>query len=255
MKKKIGVAFGGGAVLGAAHVGVLRAFEEYDYEITHISGTSIGSLVGALVAFGKDWREVEEIALNLSWLKAARLSFSRMGLLSNEKLGESIIDMIGDVRFEDAEIPLYMVAADIGNGDRVVISSGEVAPAIMASTCIPGIFEPVELDGRLLVDGGICENVPVQVLNELGVTPIIGVDLMTRHAHRRPKSIIEVLINSFAFALSGDTKQFSNNKGITMITPSLSEYNSVDTKQIPGLIAQGYQDAVQVLQELEKKNN
>ncbi len=253
MDKQIGLALGGGAVLGAAHVGVLRALDEFGYEITHISGTSIGSVVGALLAFGKDWKEIEEIALNLSWFKAARLSFSRMGLLSNEKLGQSIIDMIGSVTFDQAKIPLYIVAADIGNGDKVVLSSGDVASAIMASTCIPGIFEPVEYNDRLLVDGGICENVPVKVLADLGVSPIVGIDLMTRHAHRRPGSIIEVLINSFAFALSGSVKDFSGREGIKIISPKLFEFNSVDIKQIPELIEQGYRDASEALESFEKQ--
>jgi len=253
MKKSVGLALGGGAVLGAAHVGVLRALHEYGYQFTHISGTSVGSLIGALVAFGKDWKQIEEIALNLSWLQAARLRFSKLGLLSNERLGKSIREMIGDVAFDEAEIPLYMIATDIGNGDRVVLSSGDVAEAIMASTCIPGIFEPVEIDGRLLVDGGICENIPVQVLADAGVSPIMAVDLMSRHAHRRPKNIIEVLINSFAFTLSSSVKQVLDRKDVWIISPELSDYNTVETKQIPELIERGYQDALRQLEAWELK--
>lgn len=251
MDKHIGLALGGGSVLGAAHIGVLRALEEFDYTITHLSGTSIGAFVGALVASGKDWREIEEIALNLSWFKVARLRLSKLGLMSNERLGESVRDMIGDASFADLAIPLYIVAADISNGDKVVLSSGSVADAVMASTCIPGIFEPVELDGKLLVDGGVCDNVPIAVLDDAGVSPIIGVDLMIRHAQRRPGSMIEVLMNSFAFTISGTMKLVSEEKHITLISPELSEFNSVEIKQIPDLIKQGYHQAVEVLKGLE----
>ena len=251
MDKHIGLALGGGAVLGAAHIGVLKALDEYDYTITHLSGTSIGSFVGALCASGKTWQEIEEIALNLSWFKVAKLRFSKLGLMSNERLGASVQEMIGKNSFEDLHIPLYIIAADISTGEKKVISTGSVADAVMASTCIPGIFEPVELDGNLLVDGGVCENVPLSILRDLKVRKIIGVDLLARHAHRRPGSIVEVLINSFAFALSGSVKQVSKKKGITVIAPELSEFNSVEVKQIPDLINQGYASAVEVLKTLE----
>jgi len=251
MKKKVGLALGGGAVLGAAHVGALRALDEYGYEFTHISGTSIGAFVGAFLAFGKSWKEIEEIALNLSWLKAARLRFSKMGLFSNAKLGDSIKEMIGEVSFEEAEIPLYIVATDISSGEKAVLSSGDVSQAIMASTCIPGVFEPVEIDGRMLVDGGICENVPIQVLLDQKAKPIIAVDLLTRRAHRKPASITEVMINSFSFTLSRTTKFVSENKHVKIISPNLEQFNSVETKQIPDLIEQGYQDTLEMLKSWE----
>lgn len=247
MSKKIGLALGGGAVLGAAHVGVLRALDEFDYEITHVSGTSVGSLVASLIAFGKTWEEIEEIALNLSWLQAAKIKFSKLGLLTIDKLGDSFIEMIGDVTFDEARIPLSMVATDISNGERIVLSSGSVPLSIMASCCIPGVFAPVELNGRKLVDGGIVENVPILALKEQGVSPILGVDLISRHAHREPTSMIEVLINSFAFTVSRAVRMAIEEEDIQLISPELSEFNSIDTRQIPDLIERGYRDAMEIL--------
>ncbi|MDA3833131.1 MAG: patatin-like phospholipase family protein [Spirochaetales bacterium] len=241
MKKEVGLALGGGSVLGAAHIGALRALDEFGYSFTHISGTSIGSLVGALAAFGKSWKDIEEIALDLSWYKAARLSFSKMGLLSNEKLGESIARIIGEVTFDQANIPLYIVASNITNGEKVVLSKGDVTQAIMASTCVPGIFEPVEIGGQLLVDGGVSENVPVSVLTELGITPVIAVDLMTKHTHKRPKNIFEVIINSFSFTLASSLLSLQGRENVIIISPQLANFNSIDVKQIPKLITQGYE--------------
>lgn len=245
-KHRMGLALGGGAVLGAAHVGVLRAIEELDIKISCISGTSIGALVAALYAFGKTWQEIDAIARDLNWMQAARLKVSKTGILSNQQLGTSIRKMIGDVQFSDARIPLAMIATDIGSGDRVVLNNGDVAEAIMASTCIPGIFTPVERDGRLLVDGGICENVPVLVLDDLGAEKTIAVDLIENHSLRRPENIIEVLINSFDFALS-NASLHALKKADLIIAPHLQGYNAIDTKQIPELIEQGYRDAVQLL--------
>ncbi|MGM0432895.1 MAG: patatin-like phospholipase family protein [Spirochaetota bacterium] len=254
MRKEIGLALGGGAVLGAAHIGVLRALDEYGYTFTHISGTSIGALVGALVAFGKDWKEIEEIALDLSWYKAARVTLSRMGILSNEKLGESIGNVLGHTTFASAKLPLYIVATNITNGEKVVLTSGDVTQAVMASTCVPGIFAPVEIDGNLLVDGGISENVPIQVLSERDISPIIAVDLLTQHTQTRPKNVFEVLLNSFSFALASSVMAARDREDVLVISPALSDYNTVDTKQIPKLIQQGYEDAVKSLEALENRN-
>lgn len=98
--KKIGLALGGGAVLGAAHIGVLRALEEFDISASYIAGTSIGAFVSAFYAFGKRWHEIEKIASDLKWLDVSGISLSRFGLLSNEKLGDLISEHIGDVTFD-----------------------------------------------------------------------------------------------------------------------------------------------------------
>ncbi|MFW5801598.1 MAG: patatin-like phospholipase family protein [Spirochaeta sp.] len=244
--KRVGLALGGGAVLGAAHVGVLRALDEHNIDIHCISGTSIGAFVAAMYAFGKTWRDLDDIAHDLNWLKAARLKVTKTGILSNEQMGKFVRSLIGDVKFSDARIRLAMIATDIGTGERVVLNKGDVATALMASTCIPGIFSPVEIDGRLLVDGGICENVPVSVLKGMGAERTIAVDLIKNHSLRRPENIIEVLINSFDFALS-NAAMADGKKADLVIAPHLQHFNALDVKQIPDLIEQGYTDAVQLL--------
>lgn len=118
--KKIGLALGGGAVLGAAHVGVLKAIEEFDIEISYIAGTSIGAFVAAFCAFGKTPAEIEEIALKLTWMDISGISLFKNGLLSNEKLGDLISEHIGDKKIENAKIPLAMIATDISSGKKVV---------------------------------------------------------------------------------------------------------------------------------------
>src|SRR6056297_1172026 len=165
--KKIGLALGGGAVLGAAHIGVLKALKEHDIQICFVSGTSIGAFVAAFVAFGKTWKEIEEIAKDLNWLDVTSISLFQSGLLSNKKMVELIANHIGDVNIEDANIPAAMIATDITTGKKIVINKGKVAQAVMASTCIPGIFAPVEIGDKLLVDGGIVENVPITPLEKM----------------------------------------------------------------------------------------
>lgn len=166
--KKIGLALGGGAVLGAAHIGVLKALEELEIEIGWITGTSIGSLVASLYAFGVDCNKVQDLAIDLSWSDIAGFSLSKFGLLSNKNIQKFLQKHIGDATFDQANIPLAVIATNITTGQKVVLNKGKVAYAVMASCCIPGIFKPVTINDILLVDGGIVENVPVSPLKDLG---------------------------------------------------------------------------------------
>lgn len=237
---------GGGAVLGAAHIGALKAMEEQEITITHIAGTSIGSLIASLFAFGKSADEIKEIALDLKWMKITDISISKFALLSNEKLGKVITDHIGKKNIEDADIPLAIIATNISTGEKVVLDKGPVAAAVMASTCIPGVFEPVEIDNMLLVDGGIKENVPTESVKELGADYVIGVDLHARYSNEKPENILDVLINSFHFTLMTASK-LQTEEADLVIQPDLSSFNFTDTDQVKDLIEQGYKDTKKVL--------
>lgn len=243
---KTGLALGGGAVLGAAHIGVLQALEEHDISFSYLAGTSIGAFISAFLAFGRSWEEIKEIVKDLNWLDISGISLSQFGLLSNKKLGRIIQENLGDVNLEDAPIPVVMVATDITTGEKVVLKKGNVAKAVMASTCIPGIFVPVEINERLLVDGGIVENVPVTTLKDLGADLVIGVDLNARHRHSKPRNIIEVLLRSFDFTLKTATKLQTEQADI-LIEPDLSAFNMVDIDQVDDLIEQGYLEAKNIL--------
>jgi NTE family protein len=244
--QKIGLALGGGAVLGSAHIGVLKAIEELRIPLHCIAGTSIGAVVAALYAFGKTADEIEEIAIDLEWMDISSMSLSQFALLSNVKLGDMLIDILGEVDFSSASIPLAVIAADICTGEKVILQDGDVAAAVMASTCIPGVFIPVEIGQSLLVDGGIVENVPLSALRGMGAEYLIGVDLNARHAYKSPENIIDVLLNTFDIVLNNATALQTEEADI-LITPDLSEFNLVDTNQATALIEQGYQESSTVL--------
>jgi len=245
--KKIGLALGGGAVLGAAHIGVLRAMEEMDVEISYITGTSIGAFVGALYAFGNTSKEIEKIALELNWMDISGIAIFESGLLSNAKLGELLKKSLGEKKIEEADIPFAAIATDISNGDKIIIDKGSVTQAVMASTCIPGVFSPVEWDEKLLVDGGIVENIPIDTAKKIGAEYVIGVDLNAKKIYNKPDSLLDVMINSFHFTLKAAAKYQTENADI-LIAPDLSKFNMVSTDQIKGLIEQGYKDAKEQLE-------
>ncbi len=245
-EKKTGLGLGGGAVLGAVHVGVLKVLKEKNIKIDCVSGTSIGAFIGGLYAFGVDTDEIEKLTRDLRWLDISEVSLSKFGLMSNEKIGKLLTEQIGDKNIEDAKIPLRVIATDIASGEKVILEKGNLAAAVRASTCIPGIFKPIEIDGRLLVDGGIVENVPVTPLVDMGADHIIAVQLTVSAAAKRPEHIIEVLLNTFEFMITNISKPYLEDVDV-MIKPDLSDFDKVDTDQISDLIKKGYEEAEKML--------
>lgn len=248
--KKIGLALGGGAVLGAAHVGVLKALQEADIKIDYIAGTSIGAFVASFFAFDKTLQEIQDIASEMEWMDISGVSLSRYALLSNRKLGELIKEHIGNKNLEDSNIPVAMIATNIATGKKVVLKKGAVSDAAMASTSIPGIFQPVKINGELLVDGGIVENVPINTVKEMGADYVIGVDLNAKHSYKEPENIVDVMVNSFHFMLMAASK-LQTEEADLLISPDLSEFNRSNMDQINDLIEQGYQEAKKALKEMD----
>ena len=244
--KTIALALGGGAVLGAAHVGVLRALTELDITVSMISGTSIGAFIASLYAFGKSWQEIRAIVFDLDWLDMTSLALSQYGLLSNRKIAGIVGALLGDKNIEDAPIPLSIVATDIGTGKKVILAKGDVALAVMASSCIPGLFKPVEWAGSLLVDGVLMENVPVSPLVESGAESIVCVDLLARRVFKKPEHIIDLLLNAFYSTISNMTALQIDVADLSIL-PDLSNFSLIDTAQIPDIMEAGYRAALPAL--------
>lgn len=249
-KKTVSLALGGGSVLGALHIGVLKALQEHDMIIKSISGTSAGAIVAALYAFGKSAKEIEEIILDLEWSSVLGVTFSKYGFLSNKKIGNFIEKHIGTKNIQDAKIALSIVAADITTGEKVTLTQGDVAKAVMASTCVPGIFTPVEIQSRLLVDGGIVENIPLNSLQNIDVDYKIGVDLLCDNSIKRPSNMIEVLYNSFYFLVKANKKAQTKEADI-IIRPNLMGFNAIDMSQMKDLITLGYEETQNALLKID----
>lgn len=179
MAKRVGLALGSGGARGAAHVGVLKVLEREGIKVSAIAGTSIGAMVGGAYAAGVPLSRIEEEWLTTSRRKLLRSflpTFPRTGLSSGAGLRRYLREILGDVRIEELPIPFAAVATDLDTGEAVVLRSGPLVEAIRASTAIPGVFQPVRWEGRLLVDGGMVEPLPVRVCRELGADIVIAVD-------------------------------------------------------------------------------
>ena len=250
----IGLALGSGAALGAAHVGVLKAIEEFDIQVDYVAGTSIGAVVGAFYAFGMPIDQIEDIALDLNWPDVSGITLPKLGLFSNHELGEFLDGRLGDIQFRDLDKPLAVMATNITDGTKVILDKGDVSNAVKASACVPVLYEPVEIDGQLLVDGGLMESIPLSALKKMGASHTIGVDLKSERKYQKPRNILDILNNSFEIAL-----KHLANVNVTdidvLIQPKLGEFSRTDTKNSDKMIRRGYEAASNSLQEANLLNN
>lgn len=189
----VGVALGGGFARGIAHVGVLRTFRDYDVPVDFIAGTSVGALVAAGYAGGSTIEEMEHQGSLTRFRDFGRWTISRMGMASNERLEEFLRKFTVLHRFDEMSIPLGIVATDLISGESMHFTKGEIGPALRASCAYPGLFLPVEHEGRFLVDGFLTESVPAVCLREMGADVVISVLLEPGLLDTRPRNTIEVI--------------------------------------------------------------
>ena len=197
----VGLALGGGFARGFAHLGVLQVLEQNNVPISHIAGTSVGSILGAAYASGTPLAHIIETCRTLRFRDIARWRVSRLGLASNHRL-ENLIERVFDSRnFEDLRIPLAAVATDLSSGEPVVFTQGNLADAIRASCAFPGLFEPVEIGTRCLADGGLVAPVPTRAARDLGADPVIGISVGVQDGHRgAPTNIFQVVSRAVSAA-------------------------------------------------------
>jgi NTE family protein len=242
---RVGVALSGGSALGIAHIGVLKSLLDHHIPIDCIAGTSAGAVIAACYAFNVPLDTVVEKARELSWYSLSKFSFSTLGLVSHAALGTLIRKFVGDVNIEDAKIPLAIIATDIEAGERVVFKKGPLIDALMASTSIPGVFIPVEVGGRLLVDGGLVDNLPFSALPELGATVKIGVNVNRWVTKARPKNLLDVVAKSLEIAT---TYRYPLKKDEMLIEPHLEAFSPSDFRKADGLVGEGYRATTLAMQ-------
>lgn len=240
-RPRLGLALGGGAALGLAHIGVLKCLDENGIQIDALAGTSAGAAIGSCYAFGLRPNEILDKARGLSWFKLANLSYSKMGIASASGIAELIESFLGDVEIENADMPLAIVATDIESGDKVVIRSGIVSKAVAASACIPGIFAPYELQGKDLMDGSLVEDLPLGALADLGVDVAIAVDLHRFRKFKRPGNVIDVMTNAMDILVANqESVRFAKQINIE---PHLEPFTPSDFDRADEIVAAGYKAA------------
>ncbi len=242
--KRVGLALSGGISRGPAHIGVLNVLTQQGIPIDCLTGVSAGSIIGAVFCAGVPLAQMNQLALQIGWRRIARLVWPRRGFLSFKKLERFLIELIGDVEFQQLKIPFAVVATDLLSGEPVILKEGRVATAVHASCAVPGFVEPVERDGRLLGDGGISCNLPGKQIRALGADYVIGVDLM--QPQLRPR------LGPFRFGtMALETLIQRSGGGLDavdcLIQPALAGFNSLSFSQASYLIERGETAARQQL--------
>ncbi len=250
--KKVGLVLSGGAARGFAHIGVLKILQENSIPIHYVTGTSVGSIIGAFLCRGYGWDEILKIARDLKWSELVRPTLSGMGLVKSDRMESFVNELLGSVDFEELEIPLKVVAVDLNQATEVVFDSGPVARAVRASSSVPGIFEPVIDDGRVLVDGGVINNLPCSLVRDLGAHKVIAVDLNANPANDQPpENLLDITYRSFAIMLNNSSMEGRSNADI-IIQPELHDFNYHDLSKADDMVRKGEEAAEEALKRLKR---
>jgi NTE family protein len=253
-RPRIGLALSGGAARGIAHVGVLRALEENAIPIDAIAGASAGALIGGAYAAGLSIAQLEAMARKFRWRHTGRFSFSRLGLQSNARIEKFLRTHLPTTRFENLRLPFAAMVMDLHTGTLVVMrDTGDLAFAIRASTCIPGLYVPArDGDGRQLVDGGLVANLPIRQTRQLGADIVIGVDLNAAGAtfFDKPRTVLGVMARTFV-AVERIVSHQERAEAELIIVPRIGHIRWDQTRRGAELIKAGYDAAIESIDKIK----
>ncbi|VVB79590.1 Patatin-like phospholipase [uncultured archaeon] len=269
-RKKVGLALGGGGARGIAHIGVLKALEKHKIPIDFISGTSIGALIGAMYSAQPNAKKLEKEILETKWQDLFDYKIPSDGLIKGMKIEKFLEEKLDKLKFNQLKIPLFVTSYDLEKKQEVIFQKGDVAAAIRASISIPGIFVPAENSGRLLVDGGIVDLIPVEILRKKGAEsiiavnadyirekkPILGQNSVPSYGKRKIPGIIHTLTKSLQVIEAEASKtELSISRPDLLINLNLEEIPTLDFSNMKKLIRKGELATNRTIKQLKKLTN
>lgn len=235
----IGVALGGGFARGIAHVGALKVLEQEGIPISIVAGTSVGALIGAAYCSGVTLQELEDMAASIRFSNFARWTLSRCGFASNDRMISFLTRILKVKTFEELRIPLGVTATDFNTGEGVVFHSGSIIDPVRASCAYPGMFLPVQIRGRYMVDGMLSHPVPTRPLREMGADRVLAVHLRGTWANGgAPRHLFDVIGQSFAIAQDAMSSVWRQAADL-VIEPDVAGFAYDDFKRAKDLIRVG----------------
>ncbi len=249
---KIGLALGGGAARGFAHVGVIKVLEANGVTPDLIVGTSAGAVVGALYADGRSAAELQKVALQLQEDEVGDWVMPDRGVIQGAALQNFVNQAVNHKPLEKLPRLFGVVATDLRTGDRLLFRTGNTGMAVRASSAVPGVFKPVNISGREYVDGGLTSPVPVSATRELGADFVIAVDISARPKDTRTTGIVDVLLQTFTIMGQSLSRQETPTADI-LIQPAVGNFSSTDFKGRSRAIQEGEKAALAVLPVLKGK--
>jgi len=226
---RLGLALGGGAARGFAHVGVIQVLEEAGLRPAYLVGTSAGSLVAALYASGKTPADLVRVAQSMQEAEITdwMLPILNRGALRGEALARYVNTQVGGRTLEQMSIPLGIVATDLGNGDAITFRRGNTGAAVRASSAVPGVFQPVRVADREYVDGGLVAPVPVRQTREMGANFVIAVDISSDPEGNPSGDTFQILMQTFAI-MGKSINQLALKEADWVVRPALTGVKSAD---------------------------
>lgn len=240
---RIGIALSGGGSRGIAHIGILKALEEFGIHPAVISGSSAGAIIGALYAYGYKPDEIFEIVLRTKLFKILRPAFTKSGLLTLEKTYDFFNTLLPTDSFDSLKIPMYICATNVKNGCSTFFSSGSLIRSVMASSAIPVIFSPVEIDDNHYIDGGITNNMPIDPL--IGqCDKVIGMHCNPVDEEYGSGNMKALLERTFLLAINGNVENRKNNCDLFLEPYDLRKYGAFDFAKSKEIFDKGYEYAL-----------
>jgi NTE family protein len=245
-KLKIGLAFGGGGARGFSHIGVIKAFEQFGLKFDYISGTSVGSIIGAAYAGGMTSDQIYAIAKKL---KVSDIRTNKLIFMTSKTDGiESLMtDTFGDINIEDLALPFSAVAVDIKTTKQVCISHGNLAKAVAGSACVPGVFQPVEFGDMLLCDGGLQNTIPANIPRYFGCDYVIAVDCnSTRTYGTDSAKLLDVLACTIRVLMKSNAVKGYVCADV-MIATDNKKFKSTRLDGLDEMVEEGYKNAIDAM--------
>ncbi|WP_458414004.1 patatin-like phospholipase family protein [Schinkia sp. CFF1] len=254
-KPRIGLALGSGGARGFAHLGVLKALNKAGIPIEFIAGSSMGALVGGLYGAGHDLERLQRLATAFRRKYYLDFTVPKMGFISGQKVKEFIRMFTLGKTIEQLSPTLWIVATDIKTGEKVIFKEGPLAEAIRASISIPGIFVPEKMNGRLLVDGGVVDRVPISVVKEMGADLVIAVDVSHVKVDAEISSIFDVILQSIDI-MQDELARLKQFDADVLIKPRVEQYSAKAFTNTEDIIRIGEEETVKqipfILEYIEK---
>ena len=226
---KLGLALGGGAARGFAHIGVIQVLEENGIKPDLVVGTSAGSLVAAFYASGKTGAQLQWLAdtMDESQLTDWTIPFMSRGMLRGEALGRYVNSQLNGAKIEDLKMPLGIVATDLQTGDGILFRRGDIATAVRASSAVPSVFEPVRIGNKDYVDGGLVSPVPVRYARQMGADIVIAVDISSRPEDAKTSDMLKVLLQTFSI-MGKSISQLEMTQAEVVVRPVMPDVGSTE---------------------------
>ena len=257
-RKKVGLALGGGAARGLAHIGVLEVLEKEGIPIDMIAGTSMGAIIGGVYAKTGNAKAMKPVAISFGFRKMRYFSdftIPRTGIIKGRRIEDELKTVIGaNTEFHDLRIPFSCVAVDIDNGEEVVIKEGKVWEAMRASSSIPVIFTLAKWQGRNLVDGGLMNPVPTKTVRDMGADFVISVNVLPYKAvgDNREPSIFSIMLKAF-YILDSKFIETSLSAADAVIEPDVVHIAFTDFQRAEECIEAGVSAAKKMVPQIKKK--